>query len=115
MMRTPAFRSTLAQAMTDLVAFKRLEGFDYTAQAVFLKHFDSFLCGQEYCNASLNRQIVDAYIAHTGNVAANSPYSLTVTATDGSNTSAAEAVGIIVSINAGVWNSGNWNDGSTYQ
>ena len=65
MMRTPAFRSTLAQAMTDLVAFKRLEGFDYTVQAEFLKQFDVFLCGQEYCNTSLSRQIVDAYIAHT--------------------------------------------------
>jgi len=33
-MTTPTFRSTLAQAMRDLVTFKRLEGFDYTAQGV---------------------------------------------------------------------------------
>ncbi|MDC1286687.1 tandem-95 repeat protein [Gammaproteobacteria bacterium] len=48
-------------------------------------------------------------------LAANSPYSLTLTATDGTNTSAAEAVGILVSINGGIWNSGTWNDGSTWQ
>ena len=74
-MTTPTFLSTLAQAMTDLVTFKRLEGFDYTAQAVFLKHFDSFLCGQGYRHASLNRQVVDAYIAHTDNQAPNGRYS----------------------------------------
>ena len=74
-MRMPAFRSSLAQAMNDLVTFKRMEGFDYTAQAVFLGYFDSFLCTQDYRQATLNRQIVDAYIAHTCNQAANCRYS----------------------------------------
>lgn len=74
-MRMPAFRSSLAQAMTDLVAFKRMEGFDYTAQARFLEHFDGFLCKQGYRHSSLTREIVDAYVEHTAHEAANGRYS----------------------------------------
>ena len=48
MMTMPTFHSSLAQAMTDLVTFKRIEGFDYTAQANALKYFDAFLCDQGY-------------------------------------------------------------------
>jgi len=74
-MNMPVFRSSLAQGMTDLVTFKRAQGLDYTAQAVFLKHFDSFLCTQGYQKTSLDRKIVDDYIAHIANQADNTRYS----------------------------------------
>lgn len=70
-MTMPAFHSSLAQAMTDLVTFKRMEGFDYTAQAKFLEHFDAFLCKHGYDQTRLNQQIVEAYIEYTANQAAN--------------------------------------------
>ena len=69
------FHSSLAQGMTDLVTFKRMEGYDYTAQAKFLEYFDAFLCKHRYDQPRLNRQIVDAYIAYTAKKAANSRYS----------------------------------------
>jgi site-specific recombinase XerD len=74
-MKMPIFRSSLAQGMTDLVTFKRAEGHDYTAQAVFLKHFDSFLDKQGYQKTSLDRKTVDDYIAHIANQADNTRYS----------------------------------------
>ena len=45
----------------------------------------------------------------------NSPYTLTLEATDGSNTSVAETVGITVSTTGAVWDNFNWDDGSTWQ
>lgn len=75
MKQMPVFNSSLAKAMTDLVTFKQMEGFDYIGQAQFLKWFDDFLCSKGYRETSLNRQIVDAYIAHTGHLAPNSRYS----------------------------------------
>jgi len=74
MMMTPTFRSSLAQSMNDLVAFKRMEGFDYTAQARILGLFDAFLCNQGYCQSTLNQQIVDTYIAQTANLGKNGRY-----------------------------------------
>jgi hypothetical protein len=51
------------------------------------------------------------------NLLAGSPYTLTITATDGTNTSVAETVGITVTtISTGaVWDNFNWDDGSTWQ
>ena len=49
------------------------------------------------------------------NLLANSPYTLTITATDGSNTSATETVGITVTTGGAVWDGFNWDDGSTWQ
>lgn len=73
-MMTPTFCSSLAQPMNDLVAFKRMEGFDYTGQAKILGLFDAFLCEQGYCQSTLNQQIVDAYIAQTATLGANGRY-----------------------------------------
>ncbi len=61
-MMTPTFRSSLAQSMNDLVAFKRMEGFDYTGQAGILGLFDAFLCDQGYSQSTLNQQIVDVML-----------------------------------------------------
>lgn len=73
-MMTPTFRSSLAQSMNDLVAFKRMEGFDYMGQAKILGLFDAFLCEQGYSQSTLNQQIVDAYIAQTANLGKNGRY-----------------------------------------
>lgn len=74
-MTTPTFSSSLAQAIAALVTFKRLEGYDYTAQAMSLHYFDAFLVRQEYQHTSLSRQIVEAYIASTAHLAPNTRYS----------------------------------------
>jgi integrase len=74
-MTTPSFHSALAPVIAELVTLKRLEGYDYTAQAVFLRYFDGFLCTQGYEKTSLSRQIVEAYIAHTAHLAPNGRYS----------------------------------------
>jgi integrase/recombinase XerD len=73
-MMTPTFRSSLAQSMIELVAFKRMEGFDYTGQAKILGLFDAFLCEQGYCQSTLNQEIVDTYIAQTANLGAHGRY-----------------------------------------
>ena len=72
---TPIFSSSLAQAMTDLVTFKRIQGADYTGSAVALGYLDRFLCRQGYREARLNQQIVDAYVAHTAHLARNTRWS----------------------------------------
>lgn len=78
-MTTPSFHSSLAQAIVELVTLKRLEGYDYTAQAWFLHRFDAFLCKQGYDQTSLSRQVVEDYIAHTAHLAPNGRYSLLTT------------------------------------
>jgi site-specific recombinase XerD len=75
MMTALAFRSSMAEAITNFVTFKRMEGFDYTSQAKSLKRFDWFLCEQGFCQTTLTPQIVDAYIAHTATLTPNSRYS----------------------------------------
>ena len=74
-MTTPTFSSSLAQAIAELVTFKRLEGYDYTAQATSLHYFDAFLVRQNYQLTSLSRQIVEDYIASTTHLAPNARYS----------------------------------------
>ena len=54
-------------------------------------------------------------VADNTNLLANSPYTLTLTATDGTNVSAPETVGITVGTSGAVWDSFNWDDGSTWQ
>lgn len=49
---------------------------------------------------------------------ANSPYTLTITATDGTNPSAPETVGVVVTVTGptgAVWDQFDWDDGSTWQ
>ena len=74
MMVTPSFCSSLAPSMIDLVAFKRMEGFDYTGQARILGLFDAFLCEQGYCQSTLSQEIVETYIAQTANLGAHGRY-----------------------------------------
>ena len=74
-MKPPAFCSSLARTMIDLVTAKRMEGFDYTAQAKLLGYFDAFLCKQGYRETVLDRGIIDAYIARTATLAVNCRYS----------------------------------------
>jgi site-specific recombinase XerD len=73
-MASITFRSSLAQEISNLLTFKQMEGFDYTTQARYLGYFDTFLCEQGYCQTTLNRQIVDAYIKHTANHSLNGLY-----------------------------------------
>ena len=49
------------------------------------------------------------------NLLANSPYSLSITASDGVNTSNVETITINVTTGGAVWDSFNWDDGSTWQ
>ena len=53
-------------------------------------------------------------VADNSNLAADSTYNLTVTATDGTNPSAAETVIINVSDNPGIWNNDNDDHGSNW-
>lgn len=75
-MTTPTFSSSLAHAIAELVTFKRLEGYDYTSQAISLHYFDAFLVRQKYQQTGLSRQIVEAYIASTAHLSPNARYSL---------------------------------------
>jgi len=54
-------------------------------------------------------------VADNTNLLAGSPYTLTLTATDGTNTSAAETVSITVTTGGAIWDNFNWDDGSTWQ
>lgn len=74
-MTTPPFNSSLAHAIAELVTFKRLEGYDYTAQAKSLQYFDAFLVRQGYEQSGLSRQIVEAYTANTAHLAPNCRFS----------------------------------------
>lgn len=58
----PTFRSSLAEALHDVVLFKRLQGFDYTSRAGRLARFDAFLCRQHYRRPVLSADIVRLYI-----------------------------------------------------
>lgn len=73
-MNTPTFHSSLAQHMTDFVSFKRMQGFDYSAQAKSLHFLDAFLCEQRYQETSLNRLIVEAYVSETAHLTPNTRY-----------------------------------------
>ncbi len=54
-------------------------------------------------------------VLNNSNLLANAPYTLSITATDGVNTSVAETVTINVSSGGAVWDNFNWDDGSTWQ
>lgn len=75
-MTTHGFRSSLAQAINELVTLKRVEGYDYTIQSLAFGHFDAFLYEQGYEHTFLSQQATKAYIEHTAHLAPNSRYSL---------------------------------------
>lgn len=64
------FRSGLAEQMQQFVAFKRMQGYDYTDQARRLSHFDSFLF--EHCdglqNPWLSLDTLQDYVATTAHL-----------------------------------------------
>ncbi len=73
-MKLPSFHGPRRPQMSDFVTFKRTEGFDYTSQARSLHYFDAFLYGQWHEQTELNRETVEAYVAHTAQLAPNTRY-----------------------------------------
>lgn len=60
-----AFRSPLAEAMELFVAFKRMQGYEYSHQAGMLGYFDCFLLGRDCADGLLRPAHFDAYLATT--------------------------------------------------
>ena len=61
------FQSFLAEQMQQFVAFKRMQGYDYTNQARTLSYFDSFLsreCGGVQASC-LGLDVLQDYVATT--------------------------------------------------
>ena len=65
------FRSCLAEQMTDLVNFKRIQGYDYTSQADILCYFDRFLCRESWAQPQLTCELLQRYVEHTEPLAPN--------------------------------------------
>lgn len=63
------FHSVLAKQMQQFVAFKRMQGYDYTNQARTLSYFDTFLIeeldGESLC---LNLNALQGYVATTAHL-----------------------------------------------
>ncbi|MFC1853287.1 tyrosine-type recombinase/integrase [candidate division CSSED10-310 bacterium] len=73
-MNMPIYKSTLAKWMNDFVAFKQLQKFTYMDQALCLRYFDDFLVEKHFCASTLNRTIVELYIAPTQRYKPNTRY-----------------------------------------
>ncbi len=71
-MTLPPFCSSLRQQMSDFVALRRTEGFDYAAQTTALHYFDAFLSRMGYERTHLSQEIVEAYVTATAQLAPNS-------------------------------------------
>ena len=59
------FHSPLARAMADFVSFKRMQGYDYTAQASVLELFDRFLVGRDCTDGLLRPADFSRYLETT--------------------------------------------------
>lgn len=70
-MSIPVFRSCLAGKMTELVDFKRLQGYDYIDQAKKLRYFDRFLCERNIAEPRLTAELLESYVEHTRRVGAH--------------------------------------------
>lgn len=57
------FASRLAERMIQFIAFKRMQGYDYTASAACLKHFDTFLSNHQKASKGLCGEELDGYRA----------------------------------------------------
>lgn len=57
------FASRLAERMIQFIAFKRMQGYDYTASAACLKRFDTFLSNRQDASQALCAQDLDGYRA----------------------------------------------------
>ena len=70
MIKMICFQSFLAEQMQQFVAFKRMQGYDYTSQARTLSYFDSFLL-HEYGRVQTSCLDLDAlqdYVATTAHL-----------------------------------------------
>jgi hypothetical protein len=70
MNRMISFHSILAEQMQQFVAFKRMQGYDYTNQARTLSYFDSFLlheCGSAQAPC-LSLDALQDYVATTAHL-----------------------------------------------
>lgn len=65
------FESCLAEAMTELVNFKRIQGYDYTDQACILRYFDRFLQRESWAKQQLTDDLLGRYVSDTEPLAAN--------------------------------------------
>ena len=65
------FESVLAKQMKQMVALKRIEGYDYTAQAVLLRYFDRFLSDQDWSRQRLSSEVLQRYVSDTKEWAPN--------------------------------------------
>jgi len=70
-MTLPPFCSSLRQQMSDFVALRRTEGFDYDAQATALQYFDAFLSKIGYERTNLSQEAIEAYVTATAGLAPN--------------------------------------------
>ena len=61
-MSNSPFHSSLSLLMTQFVAFKKSQQYDYTTQAESLLKFDQFLQAQHYNKTILDLDIINAYI-----------------------------------------------------
>ena len=60
-MRTPCFKSRLADRMLSFMSFKRIQGYDYVEGGMNLARFDAFLAGRSCPAPLLRREDLDAY------------------------------------------------------
>ena len=62
MSKQPTYKSPFANMMERFVVHKRMQGFDYAAQANVLKFFDRFLCGMDCSDGLLHGEYFPGYI-----------------------------------------------------
>ena len=67
-MKPIEFSSSLAECMTQFVAFKRVEGYDYTCGAYELSHFDRFLAERFATFERLAAEQLALYVEFTSNL-----------------------------------------------
>jgi len=70
-MKPTEFSSCLADSMRQFVAFKRVEGYDYTSRAYLLGHFDRFLRDEYFSEQGLSPDLLQLYVAHTAKLNAH--------------------------------------------
>ena len=67
-MKTPRFKSRLAERMLQFIRFKRMQGYDYAEGGMNLARFDAFMAERPCLAPLLRREDLDAYctdLSHT--------------------------------------------------
>lgn len=64
-----SFQGPLAELLRDFVAFKHMQGWDYTPSAKILRQFDRFLCGRELPDGHLRLEDFREYLCSKANLA----------------------------------------------